>query len=333
MTENPSLLQIHLDHNNKSSDKWSIYLAIYDTLFKSIREHAINLLEIGIQNGGSLEIWGKYFRHANTITGVDINESCKQLNFNNERIRIIIGDASNEITEQKTLQIAPSFDIIIDDGSHRSGDIIKTFCRYFSHLKHDGFFIVEDLHCSYWREFDGGLFNEKSSVSFFKLLCDTINHEHWGTTRSRSKLLQPITQFYNCEIAEEALEEIHSIEFFNSVCVIKKKPKNLNNLGLRLVTGKFEPVVTGNIKLHQSTCNAPPQSDEASSLSEILQARLTESENIRHRQLRELTERCSQLLMEITTLGNTISSMKNSSSWRMTAPYRSCRDFIKALKR
>jgi hypothetical protein len=43
-----------------------------------------------------------------------------------------------------------------------------------------GIYIVEDLCCSYWQDFEGGLNDEASSMAFFKSLVDVINHEHWG---------------------------------------------------------------------------------------------------------------------------------------------------------
>ena len=32
---------------------------------------------------------------------------------------------------------------ILDDGSHNSDDIVRSFCNYFNHLKDDGLFIIE----------------------------------------------------------------------------------------------------------------------------------------------------------------------------------------------
>lgn len=52
-----TLQQLYQEHHGKVSDKWSLYLAEYDRLLSPYRERAVNLLEIGIQNGGSLEIW------------------------------------------------------------------------------------------------------------------------------------------------------------------------------------------------------------------------------------------------------------------------------------
>ena len=63
------------------------------------------------------------------------------------------------------------FDIIIDDGSHNSDDIVRSFCNYFNHLKDDGLYIIEDLHCSYHQQHRGGIFYPISSINFFNFIA------------------------------------------------------------------------------------------------------------------------------------------------------------------
>ena len=41
------------------------------------------------------------------------------------------------------------FDIIIDDGSHASKDILKTLSFFYDKLSDDGIYIIEDLHSNY----------------------------------------------------------------------------------------------------------------------------------------------------------------------------------------
>ena len=53
---NKTLHQLYSKHNGKVSDKWSLYLMEYDRLLNDYRDKPMRLLEIGIQNGGSLEI-------------------------------------------------------------------------------------------------------------------------------------------------------------------------------------------------------------------------------------------------------------------------------------
>lgn len=218
-------------HKGKVSDKWRLYLNEYDRLFSIYKDRLISLLEIGVQNGGSIEIWGKYFVNANILVGCDINPECASLHYEDDRISIVVGDITTSDTKEKILTRCQSYDIIVDDGSHRSPDIIKTFINYFGHLNNGGIYIVEDLHCSYWDIFGGGLSNPQSAISFFKHLIDVINYEHWGSGK-RSDMISEYG------IDEELLSHIHSIEFVNSICIIKKMTPSKNVLGDRIIVGR-----------------------------------------------------------------------------------------------
>ena len=112
-----SLATIHRQKTGKVSDKWSSYLDFYDDRFFYLQDSQVSILEIGVQNGGSLETWAKYFWNAEKIVGIDVDPKCADLKFEDKRIKVIVGDS-------KTTHIDSTFDIIIDDGSHQSDDII-----------------------------------------------------------------------------------------------------------------------------------------------------------------------------------------------------------------
>lgn len=233
-------------HHGKVSDKWSLYLAAYQRLFAPYRSRPVRLLEIGIQNGGSLAIWAQHFKSATAIIGCDINPACGELRYDDPRIHVVVGDANTDGTERLIASHSEGFDLIVDDGSHRSGDIIRSFVRYFRRLEEGGLFLVEDLHCSYWGEFDGGLLDPWSSMAFFKRLADVLNHEHWGMPHARADILRSFEARYGVQPSESLLAEIHSIEFLNSMCAISKRPSAENVLGSRVVVGEealAEPIV------------------------------------------------------------------------------------------
>ena len=93
-------------------------------------------------------------------------------------------------------------------------------------------FIIEDLHCSYHQQHRGGIFYPISSINFFKKLVDIINYEHWGIEKKKDWLLRGFSENYKINIEDLMLDNIHSIEFVNSLCFIKKKsPKDLLNYG------------------------------------------------------------------------------------------------------
>ncbi len=127
----PTLTELYERHTGKLSDKWGTYLAEYDRIFAPSRDEPVSILEIGVQNGGSLEVWAEYFENARAIVGCDIDPACGELTFADPRIRVAIGDASAAGTASAILQLAPALDIVIDDGSHRANDIVRAFSRFF----------------------------------------------------------------------------------------------------------------------------------------------------------------------------------------------------------
>lgn len=252
----------HLSHKGKVTDKWASYLEAYNDIFEPFKDNAKYILEIGVQNGGSLEVLSEYFSNFERLVGCDINENCKKLTYENSKISVVVGDANSEEVANIIKSYSTVYDIIIDDGSHTSSDIIKSFLSYFPLLAPGGIFIVEDLHCSYWQEFQGGLYDENSSMGFLKSLTDLVNFEHWGVNTSREEYLSEFSNRLNTRISEKQLAQIHSIHFINSICVIKKKDENLNTLGSRLISGDdaiVEPSILELLERNDTKLSVPIQ--------------------------------------------------------------------------
>lgn len=230
--------KIHAAKTGKVSDKWSSYLVYYDQLFSSILNNKINLLEIGVQNGGSLETWAEYFSNGENFIGCDINTKCADLKYSDERIKVIIGNINSKDVVQSIKNLNISFDIIIDDGSHLSPDIISSFILYFPLLKPGGIYIVEDAHTLYLKNFSGGLYNENSAQKFFYKLVDIINYQFWKNSYQMESILQ--NWFKQNQIPKFIQQGwIESISFRNSIITIQKsETPNHNKLGYRNVSGK-----------------------------------------------------------------------------------------------
>lgn len=339
-----SIKTLHQEHQGKVSDRWASYLSAYDRLFASYQAQPVSLLEIGIQNGGSLELWGKYFPQAKILVGCDINPDCSCLTYTDPRINVVVGNANTDTTEQAVLAQSAQYDLIIDDGSHMSADIVQSFVRYFRHLTQGGMFVAEDLHCSYWQSFEGGLYYPYSSIAFFKRLADIINHEHWGIECNRTQLLQGFAEHFAVEFDESCLADIHSIEFLNSLCVVHKRPAALNMLGERCVAGQLELVVSGHNNVHGQFSQAPAQltnpwatlaiapEEQWETLSAAVMARAEE--------IADLRAETTSLNTEIISLRKTllerdehIAIMNHSTSWRMTKPLRLVADQLKRARR
>jgi len=242
---------------NYLSDKWASYFPIYDFYFSRFKNKKINLLEVGTQNGGSLEAWYGYFKSANVIVGSDINLKCSLLKFKSKKIKLIIGDIKNNAIRKKILGLAKGFDIIIDDGSHKSLDINSTFLFFYPFLNPGGIYLIEDLHCSYWRRYGGGLLKKDSSIDFLKLFVDIINFESWGMTFKKIKSLRFGYSGTNKNIQVNKFRDIESIHFHNSVCVIIKG-HGPNAIGQRVITGK-KALVNANLPKSGASFEPEPQ--------------------------------------------------------------------------
>lgn len=130
---------INHTHSNKS------YLDEYEEYFLNIKDDVKTVFEIGVLNGSSLKMWEEYFKNAD-IWGLDINPESNK--YYGERIRVITG---SQIDKFAINNIAPNqnFDIVIDDGSHLVDHIIESFNLIFPRVKSGGFYIIEDLGCTY----------------------------------------------------------------------------------------------------------------------------------------------------------------------------------------
>lgn len=134
--------------------KWTNYFDIYEQYFSRFRGKQVNILEIGVAHGGSLQMWRNYFGDQCTIHGIDIDPQCER--FENEYTHIHIFDQGDEKAYYTFYKLAPAFDIIIDDGSHKSKDQITSFKYLFGRmLKFNGVYLVEDTHTSFSRKFTG----------------------------------------------------------------------------------------------------------------------------------------------------------------------------------
>lgn len=222
------------------------YFSIYDELFKSKQLDSVNILEIGIKMGGSIELLNKYFKNLNKYIGIDINDDCKKFEklFNN--VSIYIGDQKN-IKFLNSLNIN-NLDIIIDDGGHQFAQQINSFNALFNKLNDNGIYLIEDTHSSYDNYsniypkdnvYNGGRFKEHTTIEYFKRLSDEVTAWAYNKNHGTSPLYKPKsnswTEFinkYNLDLESDNFinilrDTIHSITFYDSIIVIIKKKKTM----------------------------------------------------------------------------------------------------------
>jgi len=136
------------------------YSIDYYTHFNSIQNKPINLLEIGIERGNSLLTWDSFFTHEESrIIGIDSERDLRKYrfsmpDFSNTKINTFRVDQGNRIELTKWAQeTGLKFDIIIDDGAHRSKEQQTSLGVLFPLVKSGGFYVIEDLATMYqWRD-------------------------------------------------------------------------------------------------------------------------------------------------------------------------------------
>jgi SAM-dependent methyltransferase len=204
----PDLAELFYHHHGNKTSKWTHYLEVYQRYFAAYRDKACRILEIGVQNGGSLQLYQKYFTQAECIVGIDVDSQCKQVQD---------GDIVVEIGSQADIGFLNSvcdkygpFDIVIDDGSHIFSHQRITFETVFPRMANVGVYIAEDLHTSYAPSFGGGVDKVDSFITYCKSLIDQLNAAFFPDPVNRKPWLA---------------EHLFGVSFFDSMVVVERRPK------------------------------------------------------------------------------------------------------------
>lgn len=203
-----------LSHVGRPTSKWTQYLDVYEMYLSRVREakssSAVNLIEIGVADGGSLEVWRRYFGNNSKVVGIDIDP--KVSGVLDEGIKIVTGSQTDVAALEHCVHIlGGSIDVVIDDGSHRGRDQIESFEYLWPRLNYGGVYFVEDLHTSYWTDFSGGPGRRGTFVEYAKLLMDDMHL--WYHRRTHTRL------------AREMMHSLQSISCHDSLIVMTKSRK------------------------------------------------------------------------------------------------------------
>lgn len=142
-----TLGEIFAKHNTDKGAAFHNYSRQYQELLSKYRLNSLKYLEIGVLNGGSIASMREVFPNATCILGLDINPNCKQFEDSSKNMFVEIGNATNRDFVSEITKKYGTFDIILDDGSHRNDDVIVTFELLFPLLNDNGLYIVEDTIC------------------------------------------------------------------------------------------------------------------------------------------------------------------------------------------
>lgn len=187
----------------KPIHKWSNYFNIYDLHFDRFRGDPVNVLEIGIAGGGSLQMWKWYFGNKAKIFGVDIDE---EKLFKEARIKTFQCDQADRNALTELMTSLPTIDIVIDDGGHTMDQQITTFEVVYPFISSEGIYLCEDTHTSFYPEKGGGPDNKRTFIGLMKKYIDQLSAFH-------SRDMVPMTDF---------TASTDGMHFYNSVVVIEK---------------------------------------------------------------------------------------------------------------
>lgn len=144
--------------------------------FSAWRDRPLRFFEIGVYQGGSLQMWREYFPKA-TIFAIDINAETLQWNGKIRDCSVTLVDqGSPQALREFVAKTGGQFDLIVDDGGHHMHQQLTSFNVLFPHLVPGGAYVLEDYGTSYWTRFGGKPLNAPgTSVALLKWLVDCIN--------------------------------------------------------------------------------------------------------------------------------------------------------------
>ena len=195
--------RIFLAHRGRPTQKWIGYPEAYDRQLARWRGKPVRLLEIGVSQGGSLEIWRDYLGGQAVIFGIDIEPACADRVDAPSQVRI--GSQADPAFLRSVVEEMGGVDIVIDDGSHVARHQRVSFRTLFPLLAEGGLYVVEDTHSSYWPGFfQGGVRRRGTAVEMAKELIDDLHRFwHWQKRPSHG--------------------DVHAVHAYDSVFFVEKR--------------------------------------------------------------------------------------------------------------
>lgn len=133
-------------HNHLRISKWTNYFWVYDRYLAPFVGKPVRMLEIGVQQGGSLELWRRYLGENARITGIDHEP---RFAFTAPGIEVRVGNAADPEFLMEVVRDCGPFDIVLDDGSKIQDEVLIAFQTLYPSLSPQGVYICEDAYTSF----------------------------------------------------------------------------------------------------------------------------------------------------------------------------------------
>lgn len=164
-------------HMGRPIGKIDHFFDVYESHFVRFRDTPVRLLEIGVHQGGSLELWRRYFGEQAHIHGIDIEPAAAARA--PEDCPVHIGSQEDADFLARVCQAHGPFDIVIDDGSHLMAHQIRSFECLYPRLSERGLYVCEDAFTSYWPAYGGGPGADQTFMDYARTLVDEL-HADWS---------------------------------------------------------------------------------------------------------------------------------------------------------
>lgn len=176
------LVTIFLNHKKKLTSKFLTHIEVFSKLFSAFRDKECAVFEIGIGQGGSLQLWRDYFGQKARIYGIGLEGAFETLknDLKLDHIEIFLCNQSNQDLLRKIADGIKTIDIVIDDGSHECPDQISSFETLFPYLSNRGIYLVEDTHTSYHWTHHGGYHLKTSFIEYMKNIVDMLHASEYA---------------------------------------------------------------------------------------------------------------------------------------------------------
>ena len=186
------------------------YFQVYDEYLKKYIDKNITFVEIGVANGGALNIWKNFFRNARII-GVDLNHKCKI--FEKDNVEVVIGDQADPKFWKNFFEKIGKVDVIIDDGGHTNEQQIITTLECIPNINDGGILLVEDVMSSYLSSFENP--SKYSFINYSKKIIDDINFNNSSLGKFDYSLNK----------------HIHAVKFYEGIVIFEiDRRKIVNNV-------------------------------------------------------------------------------------------------------
>lgn len=135
------------------------YLSVYEKHMEKYKDSEnLNILELGVLGGCSMQMWRAYFPKAR-VMGADIQSEGNNIRgelvetsffTNDSNCRFYLCDQSDKdqltrMCESIVKETGRGIDIFIDDASHFQPDMMLTLGVIFPYMEEGGVFVIEDL--------------------------------------------------------------------------------------------------------------------------------------------------------------------------------------------